>query len=117
VADTITPVMQHTQQQTAKAAIAQAKAKYKDFEQHIPAMIEISQRNPQLNYDDLYKLATYDKRNIPVAKQTMKPGVRHGSARVDPTTLKGLTPWEKTLRQTEADLAAMGEKVTLFRRK
>jgi len=115
--DTLSPIMQQTQHQTAQAAMNQAKAKYKDFDEHIPTMVELSKSNPYLNYDQLYKLATYDKRPIPSSKQTLKPGVRPSSAKVDDASMKGLSSWERTLVKTERDLAALGEKVTLFTRK
>ena len=99
----ITPIRQQTQQQVANAAYDAAKAKYPDFDKHVPAMAKLSEENQYLNYEQLYKLATWKEKQKPETRPTMKPGVRPSSVKPGIGSKK-LDSWSESLRKTEEEL-------------
>lgn len=99
----IAPMRQQTQQQAAKSAYDTAKTKYPDFDKYVPAMTKLFEENPYMNYEQLYKLATWEEKQKQPARPTMKPGIRASSVKPG-TGSKKLDPWSETKRKTEEEL-------------
>lgn len=68
-------MQQKSQIAAAQAQIDGMRAKFKDFDSHVPAILKIREENPGITLENAYKLATYNR--PPSQQQTVaKPGAR-----------------------------------------
>ena len=54
----VEPIRSHTAQQTVNADIQSTAAKHSDFKDYLPQMIELAEKHPTLNSEQVYQLAS-----------------------------------------------------------
>lgn len=83
------------------AEIERLRGQYKDFDQHIAAMIDLRKKNPTIELEDAYKLVSWRRSTSP-EKIVSKPGASPRAVTTPP--MKAGTSWEEAAHAARSQI-------------